>query len=325
MAASDRVRTGRKAGLVAIVCAVALVDCGDFVRTNPFDPSVPVTLRIDGPTQTVAQFDTVRFTVTTTPEYDHEPAVWSVTGGFLEKLDENGTFRAPRIGVYSGPAQVTARIATRSTFTSVQVTYKPASFRMFSCDDSSRTIAVSSLDATANACGTAYDAHGGVLNTYGAPAVTPLVATSLDATTVAIGVQPTQVRSIRNGTTKVVYSWNGMTDTLAVAVRQKVATLKVTPAACGDADVRLRMTLGSTAQLSLGPEAYDSTGHPVTDTVAVQAAVSLARWYSSRGLVTISADGIVTSYFQGYDVLGYALPRSPYTINSGGWCFLVVE
>jgi hypothetical protein len=324
MAASDRLRRSRHAALVAVVCAIALVDCGEFVRTNPFDPNVPVTLRIEGPTQTVAQFDTVRFTVTTSPEYDHDPAVWSVTSGFLEKLDENGTFRAPRIGVYSGPVQVTARIGTRSTFTSLQVTYQPASFRMFSCDDSSRTIGISSLDATANACGTAYDARGAVLNTYGPPPVS-LVATSLDPSTVTIGLQPAQVRSVRNGATKVVYSWNGRADTLSVSVRQKVASLKVTPAACGDINAPLRMTLGSTLQLSLGPEAYDSTGHPVTDDVAVQAALSLARWYSSRGYVTVSADGFVTPYFAGYEILGYTLPRSQYTINSGGGCYLVIE
>ena len=86
MAASDPVRARRVAVCVALIGAVAVADCGggEYVHSNPFDPVVPVTLRIEGPDKTVAQFDTVRFKVVTDPVYDYGSAVWSATGG-LEK------------------------------------------------------------------------------------------------------------------------------------------------------------------------------------------------------------------------------------------------
>jgi hypothetical protein len=305
MAASDPVRARRVAVCVALIGAVAVADCGggEYVHSNPFDPVVPVTLRIEGPDKTVAQFDTVRFKVVTDPVYDYGSAVWSATGG-LEKLDENGTFRAPRTGQFSGPVQVTATLGPRKAQATVMVTYQPASFRMRNCTDGSRTIQISALDSTAQPCVTVYDARGGIISVYGIPI--SLVATSLD-TSVAAVPNPGQVRSVGNGTTKVVYSFNGISDTLAVVVRQQVTSLTISPSSCSDRT--LLIPVGTTVQLTLGAPAFDATGHPVTDPTEIQNAIASAGWYmgsDSPFYITLTQGGLVTGAFQSI------IPGNPY-------------
>jgi hypothetical protein len=330
MAASDHVRARRVAITLALLCSPALVDCGggEFVRSNPFDPVVPVSLRIEGPDKTVAQFDTVRFKVTTDPAYDHDSAVWSVTG-VLEKLDENGTFRAPRIGQYSGPVQVTATIGPRKAQATIMVTYQPASFRMRGCADSSRTIEISALDTIAQACATVYDARGGVISVWGIPI--PIVATPLD-TSIATTPNAAQVRSVRNGTTRVVYSFNGVLDTLSVVVRQRVTSMTISPSSCSDKS--LIMPLGSTLQLKVGAPAFDATGNPVTDSTEIQNAIATARWGTNSSYVSITSGGLVTAvfpsvnpppYFSFYAIVGYSWRRNPVSDTYGSTvCYIAV-
>jgi len=312
MAASDPVRMRCVAFITALLCSAALVACGgpEFVHSNPFDPSVPVTLRINGPDKTVAQFDTVRFKVVTDPAYDYGSAVWSATGG-LEKLDDNGTFRAPRIGQFSGPVQVTATLGPRTAQATVMVTYQPVSFRMRSCADSSRTITINALDTTAVACATVYDARGGVISVYGMPI--SVVARSLD-TSVAAVPTPAQVKSVANGTTKVVYSFNNVSDTLDVVVRQEVTTMTISPSSCSDRSISMKV--GSTLQLSLGAPAFDATGHPVTDPTLIQDAIASAGWWMGpRGTVSITQSGLVTAVYPSlpndFELVGYDWHRNP--------------
>lgn len=331
MAASDHVRARRIAITVALLCSPGLANCGggELLRNNPFDPVVPVTLRVEGPDKTVAQFDTVRFKVITDPAYDYGSAVWSATGG-LDKLDESGTFRAPRIGLYAGPVQVTATIGPRKAQATIMVTYQPASFRMRSCADSSRTIVISALQTTAEACATVYDARGGVISVWGIPI--PLVATPLDPS-IATAPNAAQVRSVRNGTTKVVYSFNGVFDTLTVVVRQRVTSLTISPSSCSDKS--LIMKLGSTLQLTLGAPAFDATGNPVTDTTEIQDAIATASWWhSGTGYVSITRDGLVTAqfpsvrpppFFTSYATVGYSWRRNPISDTYGNTvCYIAV-
>jgi len=325
MAASDRMRMHRIGFTCALLGAATLVGCGgEFVHSNPFDPAVPVTLRIEGPDKTVAQFDTVRFKLTTDPAYDFGAVVWSATGG-LEKLDENGTFRAPRIGLYSGPVQITAALGPRKAQTTVMVTYQPASFRMYSCADSSRTITITALDTVGGACATVYDARGGFISSNSSPPL-PIIATSLDTSIATINVLSSGVRSVRNGTTRVVYRANGISDTLNVVVRQRLASLTLTPPPCPAG--LITMKVGSTVQLNLSTPGFDATGHPMADTTEAQAALASARWWrSGSDRVTVSPDGLVTAVYPygGGDYVGYSWQGDQIFTSSVAWCFVMVE
>jgi len=324
MAASDHARVRRVAVTMAVLCAAALVACsGEFARNNPFDPAVPVELHIEGPDKTVAQFDTVHFTLVTEPDFDHGPVEWTASRE-LEKLDENGTFRAPRVFGVGGFVDITARTAARTATKRITISYQPASFRVHNCaDTTSRTIELAALDTTAFVCATVYDARGGILDpAYGFQPI-PLVTRSLD-TSVVTTESPSgtnAVRSVGNGTTQVVYSFNGVPDTMTVVVHQRVAYFTRTPTTCSDYSIT--MPVGSTMQLTVGTPAFDVTGHPVTDPAEIQAALASVSWASVNGNVSVTPAGLVTAKNQGFDTVVYYLTSAQNFVPYGP-CFVTV-
>jgi hypothetical protein len=283
------------------------VGCGEFVRNNPFDPAVPVTLTLSGPDSAFAQLDTLRFTVATDPAYDFDPPEWTVVN--LEPLGEPGTFRVRKAdGDATGAsygASVSVRIGQRTVTKLVGVNLKPVSFAVRNCADGSDSVLLESLEQIGMACWTAYDARGLALgsSTFLLPGA---VARSLDAA-VVLAEGYGQFKAMGNGTTKLVYEWLGTADTLNVTVKQKVAIATPTPPACL-VTLGTALAVGDTMRVGIGPTYYDSTSHPILDSATIEAARATPPQWRDVGTgtphATITPDGLVTAISPGYAYFG---------------------
>jgi hypothetical protein len=325
VAGSDRMSVRRAARLVApLALIVSMSDCGEFVRTNPHDPLVPVTVTIEGPDSSFAQFDTLHFTVKTDPVFDHETPVWS---GSIEKLDNAGTFRTPAIDAGPTRAQITVRVGTRTATKIVDFTYRPKSFKVRNCYDASHSLRMTALQDTAFVCSALFDAHGGRIDENSSVALGPITARALDPTVVQPGASNGKIVSVRNGTTPVVFTSVGLPDTLTVTVQQEVAFVTVSPATCVQ-DYVIVLPVGATLQLGLSAPAYDLTHHLVTDPAVVQQGIAEIEWFADADpydVISVTRGGLVKALSVGYTVAIAAVPTRGYSGNFPGYCLIRVK
>ena len=290
-------------GIVALALGITATSCGEFVRNNPFDPAVPVKVTIEGPDSAFAQFDTLHFTLTTDPAYDYAGLVeWQIGG--LQKIDNNGTYQVGPIATYSGqPTRVTVgvRIGTRTASKEVNVVFRPVGFSARFCQGDSLADSVSSFAATATVCTTVLDARGGVIATN---PTDPLITARVLDTLVARIANDRVIVPTGNGSTRVVFSYKGSADTLSFTVRQQVARLTFTPAACYQGyNYQVPMNLGDTLRVKLGAPGYDSGDYVVTDPATVQAAAAQIVWEEVPRFgsvpISVTPDGLLTATNQG--------------------------
>jgi hypothetical protein len=304
-------------GIAALALGVTTTSCGEFVRNNPFDPAVPVKITIQGPDSAFAQFDTLRFTLTTDPVYDYAGLVeWQIGG--LQRIDNNGTYQVGPIANYSGQptrVSVTARIGSRTASKDVDIVFKPAGFAVHFCSDGSHTATFSAIGQRANLCASVLDARGGVISTTQNP---PLPSRSLDTTVVQVDTLYASITAVGNGTTSVIFNYGSFMDSVRVTVRQAVGTLTVSPAACGSkqyAPTPMPMAFGDTLRLTLGMPAYDVGGRPITDPAIVQQAIADVVWgpypFMNDVPIDITSDGLVTATTRGFARLGAVLGSNP--------------
>jgi hypothetical protein len=321
MAGSER-KSIRRATLFIVALVVGITaSCGDFVRNNPFDPAVPVTLTIKGPDSAFAQYDTLRFTVTTDPVYDYDDVEWQ--SGGLQKIDNNGTYQVAAISVYNGRATtvpITVRIGTRTATKNVYIDFKPVGFSARFCGDVGRAVLLNGartaildwIGEYVDVCINSLDARGGIITSY--PSSQAQVR-SLDTTVAKSGTYGT-LTAVGNGTTGVVFTYGSFVDTVTVTVRQSVGYMTATPSACvpPPASPSMTLALGDTLRLKLGAPAYDVGGTAITDPATIQQAIATATWaqYPFQGDVPIgiTSDGLVTATTRGYARLGAYLPSN---------------
>jgi len=331
VASSDRARSVRAAFVaIAVGATITSSSCGDFERTNPFDPAVPVTLTIQGPDSSFAQFDTLRFTVTTDPVYDHDPPEWGI--GPLRRIANDGRYEVGAIELFGGRSTkmpITVRIGPRTATKVVDVTFQPVTFRARICDTDAREIAFSALGNAGVVCTVVLDKRGGLIgrNLVDAPPF-PLVARALDNSVVTVGQFVRAFTTVGNGSTAVVYTYGPLADTVTVTVRQEVAGLTPQPSSCSPNGIKL--TVGQNVQLSAGAPGYDGNQRLVADQAEVQRVAASVRWSVvgftpwNAPVVPASAtsDGLVTAMGEGWaTVLGT-------TVNAGRtisvYCFVNV-
>jgi hypothetical protein len=289
--------------VAALGIVLVAAGCGQFARDNPFDPAVPVTLTLAGPDSAFAQLDTLRFSVTTDPAYDFDPPEWTVFN--LEPLDEPGAFRVPRpdgsaVGA-TWTAVITVRIGERSVTKFVGIDLKPVRFTVGNCVDGTKSVLLESLEVPGFACLTFYDERGLALG--------PGLATtlrSLDSTVVKVR-DTGLLESVGNGTTQVVYEWQGQADTVHFTVKQTVAIATPALATCR-VDLGTALAVGDTLRIGIGPPYYDATSHAILDSATIQAArATPPRWqplYGGSPHATITPDGLVTAISPGYAYFG---------------------
>jgi hypothetical protein len=306
----------------------AMGACGEFPHSNPVDPVVPVTLKVVGPDSSYAQFDTLRFSLETSPEFDHEAPLWEVQG-ILQKVDDLGTYEAPQS---SGSGEVTtaiitARLGSRRASKSVVVTYWPRSFRVTNCTDGSDTLLLENIIEVRTACTELRDVRGGLIAIAPPPLQRLPTATSLDTSIVRV-TDDLLLWPLRNGTARIEYSQGGFYDTLTVVVRQTVAYLTPTPTACWRYDsVPLRMPLGTSMQLTIGAPGYDVYRSPVVDSALVQSAIDEVRWVatSPSDPVSVTPNGLVTARSSGATTITAEFPGRKVGSGSVAFCSIVVQ
>jgi len=276
MAGSDRSRIANRLGASVALAAMLMANsCADFAHTNPFDPAVPVTLTLSGPDSTFAQFDTVRFKVTTDPAYDYDPPEWSLDG--LVRLDNNGTYQVRAITAYgSEPTQVTisVKIGPRTATKTVTVTFRPKTLQVRNCADDSRNVTFTALGPQSGMalCTNVLDARGGVIATTADVPPYTLAARALDTTVVqafARGLTP-----ITNGTSLVVFTYGPVSDTVNVTVKQKATWLTISPGICSTTP----LSIGQPVQLSVGAPGFDVYHTPLVDPTLAQREGQDMRW-----------------------------------------------
>lgn len=328
MAGSERARFARAvAVIVALALGITVNSCGEFVRNNPFDPAVPVTLTVHGPDSAFAQFDTLHFTVTTDPVYDYDDVEWLPSG--LKKADNNGTYVVGPTSTYNGQpttVAVTVRIGSRTASKNVNLVFKPVGFGVRLCNDDSHAVLLDWIGKPAVVCTSILDARGGIITTFTNPAPQSV---SLDTTVARIAPQSRTIVAAGNGTTRVVFTYGVLADTVRVTVRQTVSALTVSPAACVPTQNQsMLMTLGDTVRLKLGPPAYDLANNPITDAAIVQQAVAAARWrdgkYQGAVPIGVAPDGLVTATARGYAVL-LAEIANGVVVNQVATCSILVQ
>jgi hypothetical protein len=301
--------------------------CGDFVRTNPFDPAVPVTLTLSGPDSTFAQFDTVRFTVTTDPAYDHDPPDWQLSG--LLRLDDNGTYQVRQIELYGGkPVQATiaVKIGPRIATKTVNVTFRPTTLRVRNCDDDANQVTFTALESTAWLCYSVFDRRGGIITRDADIAPYALAMRVLDTKVVKQGSSARYITSAGNGSTKVEFSYGPALDTMQFTVRQELRFLSLYPSACelyGVGDVRL--SIGDSIQVRAGAPGRDANRQPMADTSYAHDAAEgltwqLGQWgvpfFQTTIPVTVSPTGWVRAVAPGW---GTAQAKPPTSVAGLSW------
>ena len=179
-----------------LVLALVLLGCGDYPRNSPFDPGVPVQLRIEGPDTLSAVGQSIQLTLRTDPPYRHETPDWHATnlrGPAQVSIDPSG-----RLTITSDPSipdawpvgarqeiAVTAELGGgRRASTLVYFIHRAVGLHADDCAGN-RTITLDSLHRTASLCASYVDPRG-VL--FERTAVDPLYATARDNSIIAFSV-----------------------------------------------------------------------------------------------------------------------------------------
>ena len=329
MAGSDRSRIGRQSGLSGALIAMFLANsCGDFVRTNPFDPAVPVTLTLSGPDSTFAQFDTVRFTVTTDPTYDNDPPEWQLGGGLL-RLDDNGTYQVRQIELYGGkPVQATiaVKIGPRIATKIVNVTFRPTTLRVRNCADDSREATISALGSGINFCTTVLDARGGIIARNADVTPYSLTTRILDSSVVQRPF-PRWLEAAGNGTSLVVFTYGPVSDTMTVSVQQEARWLTMSPRTVCNGPP---LSLGQSIQFTVGAPGQDANRNLLIDQSLADREGQDMRWqltwYDSTKTppVSITPLGLLTAISPGYAWIYTASSTNPAGIQELS-CFIEVR
>lgn len=223
---------------------LALYGCGaEWKPSSPYDPAMPLTIRITGPDTLFSFADTLQFDAETTPAWSAEWPSKVVTWKSSDLLSlGEGRFVAIPVTA-DGPKRVTAQIGDRIDTAFVFLRRRAARLRAFTCADT-RDSATLATNGVMSVCAMFYGRDGYPVTPSAAPA--PATAFPADPSLVSVGAQPTNVngnvlefvaRGLREGSTWVRIT-GGVTDaglpiadSVQVTVRQKVVGGTVTP--CG--------------------------------------------------------------------------------------------
>ncbi|HEX7981369.1 MAG TPA: hypothetical protein VF461_22355 [Gemmatimonadaceae bacterium] len=291
MIASSRARV--RAAWCTIVAAMLGVGlaCTDFPRVNPFDDEAIATLVVSGPDSVTTIGDTVTFNVKSQQGTSLDQVSYWTLPGFLKATSVRNQFVV--VGQQNS-ARIASSIAVRvnaSTATRPLVFAQQArSLSATSCSGGKVLTFTSLLDASAPTvdapliCAELLDRRG-----YALPG--GLTGVIRDTRVVRF-VAPNQlmVNALSVGSTYVVYTGAGFTDSIRADVRQDLALYQPNP----PCPPGLVLSPGQTTQITAVPS--DAHFNPLVDSVAAQAALAALTWKPSDGLgVTVSSSGLVTA------------------------------
>ena len=214
----------RARGRVALACTVlalaAFAGCADFRPLNQYDTRYPLQVRIAGPDTTYTNGQIVTFTVSSTPPWTGDSAVWTGGGlncdGYLEPLG-GGRFRVIYAHYFGDTVDVTAALGPHVGHRSIVVQQRVARV----------SLSPDSLFTTAEGVLLAY--NYGAYDSAGEPMASSCSGRPLPAHTIisrdtnVVRVDSQVLHSVHSGRTYVVAEMDGITDSLPVRVRQTPA------------------------------------------------------------------------------------------------------
>lgn len=111
-------RTHRTFVLLGVALAMLAVACydGPFAHTNPNDPAVQFTMRLESDRDTISPGDPeAQFTLVTEPAMPGYQPLWTVTNDTLVTHEANGLFTLFDVPEFPLTVTVTARFMNKST------------------------------------------------------------------------------------------------------------------------------------------------------------------------------------------------------------------
>jgi hypothetical protein len=330
-------RPTRLAWSAAAIVATAAA-CGDFAHTNPLDPATRVELSLVGPDSAFSIGDTLRFTIASDPAYTPAIVEWSYRPPQMDPFRLRPiapgvvvieqTFN--RVDPAAAPVMtVTATVDGRAASKTVSFVHRAVSFRLYDCQKrTTPMLEFASLRETRSVCTQLLDRRGNVMLLTTRPAA---VSRSSGIATASSGVNPAYnpdvvlVTSATNGETQLVATYAGLTDSMAVRVRQVVAHVDLQPSGCQTPE-GIEVAVGQSVQLVPTGVGFDAMGFAVADTAAIRAA-GQAMQFAVLGwldIATVTPSGLVTGVLPGFAYM-YGSAGPPGSEPFIGYCRVVVR
>ena len=298
MIGSDR--RGRGVALWgAAFIALAAASCEDFPQVNPFDPHATLTLTLTGPDSVTAIGDTISFEVRTAKgEAVDRLATWDVPP-FLAQLNAPGKFLVTRgTPTARSAGTLTVHVDASQSSKTILFAQKATSLSLSWCPLGIKTTTFTALTPpsdpmrdVATVCNDLLDRRGNVVRD---PATLSGV---IRDTSIVRFVTPDQlnVNAFAVGSTWIVYTRAGLTDSLRAVVRQDPVSLAIDPSDC-NYFTGIHLTPGDTVQLSTRGPVVDAHRNPLADTTLARGILSSIQWTYDPWLdVTVSSTGLVTA------------------------------
>ena len=325
MIGSDRLRRGI-ALAAAVVIAMVAASCEDFPPTNPFDKHAVLTLVLTGPDSVTTIGDTISFEVRTAKgEAVDQLATWDLPS-FLALTDVPGRFL---VTGFSTPARstgtVTVHLNANQSSKQILFAQKATSLFMSWCPLGIKTTTFTALTPpgdpmrdVAIVCNELLDRRGNVVQD---PSTLSGV---IRDTSIVRFVTPDQlnVNAFAVGSTWIVYTRAGLTDSLRAVVRQDPVSLTVDPPDC-NYFTKLYLAPGDSVQLTARGPVVDAHQNPLADTTLARTILSSIQWtydpwlnvtVSSTGLVRANAPSFVGAVYPGMLQNGDVVPLGSCTI-----------
>ena len=257
--ARPRRARARVALICTVVAAAAFSGCADFRPLNQYDTRYPLQMRVAGSDTAYAIGQIVAFTVSSTPAWAGDSAVWTADAwkcdGYLASLG-GGRFQVIDAHYYGDTTGVTVALGPHVAHRSIVLQQRVA--RVTMSPDSQFT----------TADGVILDYVYGAYDSSGAPIGSscsgrPLPAhTIISRDTSVVRVDSQVLRSVHSGRTYVVAELDGVRDSLPVRVEQRPTGVKC------DSAWTLSFPMNDTVHITLDHWA-DWNGHPMEWTPVV--------------------------------------------------------
>ena len=324
MTGSDRLRRGIALG--AAVISLVTVSCEDFPPTNPFDKHAVLTLVLTGPDSVTAIGDTISFQVRTAKgEAVDQLATWDLPP-FLAPTNTPGQFFVTGFSTpVRGTGTVTVHLNANQTSKAILFAQKATSLSVNWCPYGTKTTTFTALTPpgdpmrdVAIACDDLLDRRGNVVRD---PST---LSGIIRDTSIVRFMTPDllNVNAFAVGSTWIVYTRAGLTDSLRAVVRQDPVSLTVDPPDC-NYFTKLYLAPGDSVQLTARGPVVDAHQNPLADTTLARTILSSIQWtydpwlnvtVSSTGLVRANAPSFVGAVYPGMLQNGDVVPLGSCTI-----------
>ena len=283
----------------AFALALALVGCGEYAATNPYDSRFVDTLRLSGPDTTHSIDQVLTFTLTASPAWPDAEPVWSSSDTSLVPTG-GGNFLVHSASYSDRYVTVTATLGSKAVSHQLRVRQRTNDVVLTggtphtSFDSSFATAYGAVMPFGASM----HDSHGFQIGAPwpNSPSALRLIVRD---TTVAHFASDSTLRAGVTGRTYVVGEADGRRDSMVVRVRQLPASATTSP-------TPIALNPGDSVQVTVTSWA-DAGGHAIAEAMLVSGYGTVSAFGNTAAVTTVTADGWVHADsvpgLQGIDVL----------------------